>query len=132
MLGLDWMQGGPGEAGPRLAERVAEFERSVIAGAIAAHRGHLRAVYESLGISRKTLYEKMQKHGLDAPPSDRRARGGRRLTRPMGGNPPIPLSAIVPLSTHPPAPVGDFPTVPQVPVCRCRRPQASMDPNRSA
>jgi two-component system C4-dicarboxylate transport response regulator DctD len=64
VLGLDWMQGGPGEAGPRLAERVAEFERSVIAGAIAAHRGHLRAVYESLGISRKTLYEKMIKHGL--------------------------------------------------------------------
>ncbi len=32
---------------------------------IAAHQGHLRKVYESLGISRKTLYEKMQKHGLD-------------------------------------------------------------------
>jgi two-component system C4-dicarboxylate transport response regulator DctD len=44
---------------------VAGFERSVIAGAIAAHRGHLRKVYESLGISRKTLYEKMQKYGLD-------------------------------------------------------------------
>jgi two-component system C4-dicarboxylate transport response regulator DctD len=64
VLGLDWMQGRPGEAGPRLAERVAEFERSVIAGAIAAHKGHLRPVYESLGISRKTLYEKMLKHGL--------------------------------------------------------------------
>ncbi len=64
VLGLDWMQGSPGEAGPRLAERVAEFERSVIAGAIAAHRGHLRPVYELLGISRKTLYEKMLKHGL--------------------------------------------------------------------
>jgi two-component system, NtrC family, C4-dicarboxylate transport response regulator DctD len=25
----------------------------------------LRKVYEALGISRKTLYEKMQKHGLD-------------------------------------------------------------------
>jgi two-component system C4-dicarboxylate transport response regulator DctD len=37
----------------------------VIAGAIAAHGGHLRRVYESLGVSRKTLYEKMQKHGLD-------------------------------------------------------------------
>jgi two-component system, NtrC family, C4-dicarboxylate transport response regulator DctD len=36
----------------------------VIAGAIAAHKGHLRPVYESLGISRKTLYEKMLKHGL--------------------------------------------------------------------
>jgi two-component system, NtrC family, C4-dicarboxylate transport response regulator DctD len=64
VLGLDWMDGGGPEA-PRLADRVAGFERSVIAGAIAAHRGHLRKVYESLGISRKTLYEKMQKHGLD-------------------------------------------------------------------
>jgi two-component system C4-dicarboxylate transport response regulator DctD len=64
VLGLDWLdQGGSGPA--LLAERVAGFERSVIAGAIAAHRGHLRRVYESLGISRKTLYEKMQKHGLD-------------------------------------------------------------------
>ena len=64
VLGLDWMDGAGPEA-PRLADRVAGFERSVIAGAIAAHRGHLRRVYESLGISRKTLYEKMQKHGLD-------------------------------------------------------------------
>jgi two-component system, NtrC family, C4-dicarboxylate transport response regulator DctD len=64
VLGLDWMEG-EGPATPRLAERVAGFERSVIAGAIAAHGGHLRRVYESLGISRKTLYEKMQKHGLD-------------------------------------------------------------------
>jgi two-component system C4-dicarboxylate transport response regulator DctD len=64
VLGLDWLdQTGSGPA--LLAERVAGFERSVIAGAIAAHRGHLRRVYESLGISRKTLYEKMQKHGLD-------------------------------------------------------------------
>ena len=33
--------------------------------AIAAHGGSLKPVYESLGISRKTLYEKMQKYGLD-------------------------------------------------------------------
>jgi two-component system C4-dicarboxylate transport response regulator DctD len=64
VLGLDWMES-DGEESPRLADRVAGFERSVIAGAIAAHGGHLRRVYESLGISRKTLYEKMQKHGLD-------------------------------------------------------------------
>ncbi len=64
VLGLDWMEGAGSET-PRLADRVAGFERSVIAGAIAAHRGRLRTVYESLGISRKTLYEKMQKHGLD-------------------------------------------------------------------
>jgi len=49
----------------RLADRVAAFERSVIAGAIAAHGGRLRPVYEALGISRKTLYDKMQRYGLD-------------------------------------------------------------------
>src|SRR5690606_26362416 len=46
----------------RLAERMADYERSVIAGAIAAHQGRLKSVYETLGISRKTLYEKMQRH----------------------------------------------------------------------
>jgi two-component system, NtrC family, C4-dicarboxylate transport response regulator DctD len=65
VLGLDWLPGATGTDAPRLADRVAGFERSVIAGAIAAHRGRLRRVYESLGVSRKTLYEKMQKHGLD-------------------------------------------------------------------
>ena len=69
VLGLD---SGPGEPGGpsrpdagRLADKVAAFERNIIAGAIAAHGGALRPVYESLGISRKTLYEKMQKYGLD-------------------------------------------------------------------
>ncbi len=47
-----------------LSERVAAFEKSVIAEAIAASGGTLKPVYERLGISRKTLYEKMQKHGL--------------------------------------------------------------------
>ena len=65
VLGLDWMQSPENPKHMRLAERVAGFERSVIAGAIAAHGGHLRKVYESLGMSRKTLYEKMQKHALD-------------------------------------------------------------------
>lgn len=47
-----------------LAEQVAEFEKSLIAGTIAAYGGRLKDTYESLGISRKGLYEKMQKHGL--------------------------------------------------------------------
>ncbi len=67
VLGLDWLAPIQGTDGPHLAQRVASFERSVIAGAIAAHGGHLRSVYESLGLSRKTLYEKMQKHGLSRP-----------------------------------------------------------------
>ena len=64
VLGLEGTET-PQADGARLAERVAAFERSLIAGAIAAHGGRLRAVYETLGISRKTLYEKMQKYGLD-------------------------------------------------------------------
>ncbi|THK35901.1 sigma-54-dependent Fis family transcriptional regulator [Ensifer sp. MPMI2T] len=51
--------------GARLADKVAAFEKSLIASALAAHGGALKPVYESLGISRKTLYEKMQKFGLD-------------------------------------------------------------------
>jgi len=49
----------------RLADKVAAYERGIIASALAAHGGSLRPVYEQLGISRKTLYEKMQRYGLD-------------------------------------------------------------------
>lgn len=58
-------------AGVTLAARMAAFERSIIASSIAAHGGRLRSVYESLGISRKTLYEKMVKHDLDRRLFDR-------------------------------------------------------------
>jgi two-component system C4-dicarboxylate transport response regulator DctD len=54
----------------RLADKVAAYERGIIAGAIAAHGGALRPVYEMLGISRKTLYEKMQKYGLEKKTMD--------------------------------------------------------------
>jgi two-component system C4-dicarboxylate transport response regulator DctD len=58
--------GGAGDdASSRLADRVAAFEKSVIENALIAHGGMLRPVYESLGLSRKSLYEKMQKYGLD-------------------------------------------------------------------
>lgn len=70
VLGLDRDEGEAAPPPSRLADRVAAFERDAIAAALAAHRGRLRGVYESLGLSRKTLYEKMQKHGLD-----RRLRG---------------------------------------------------------
>ena len=50
---------------PRLAERVADFERGIIENALIANGGSLKPVYESLGLSRKSLYEKMQKYGLD-------------------------------------------------------------------
>jgi len=43
---------------------VAKFERKEIEASLSAHGGTLRPVYEELGLSRKTLYEKMQKHGI--------------------------------------------------------------------
>jgi two-component system, NtrC family, C4-dicarboxylate transport response regulator DctD len=55
----------PSGRAQRLSERVADFERREIEAALAAHNGVLRPVYESLGLSRKTLYEKMQKLGID-------------------------------------------------------------------
>ena len=53
------------DAPARLADRVSEFERGVIASLLSANGGTLKPVYEQLGISRKTLYEKMQRYGLD-------------------------------------------------------------------
>lgn len=65
-LGLSSAEEVPSADGPsRLADRVADFEKGVISGALLAHGGSLKPVYESLGISRKTLYEKMQRYGLD-------------------------------------------------------------------
>ncbi|MBW8318384.1 MAG: sigma-54 dependent transcriptional regulator, partial [Rhizobium sp.] len=70
VLGLDPV---PDENQPivtrqRLSDRVGAYERGLIASAISAHGGNLRRVYEQLGISRKTLYEKMQKYGLERKP----------------------------------------------------------------
>ena len=65
-LGLVTAPDAAGDGPPqRLADRVAAFERREIEAALAAHGGALRPVYEALGLSRKTLWEKMQKHGID-------------------------------------------------------------------
>ena len=44
---------------------MAAHERLLIATALAAHGGSIKATLAALQISRKTLYEKMQRHGLD-------------------------------------------------------------------
>ncbi|WP_208246895.1 sigma-54 dependent transcriptional regulator (plasmid) [Rhizobium sp. T1470] len=64
VLGLDLQPEDAALQNRKLADRVAAYERGLIASALAAH-GSLRPVYEMLGISRKTLYEKMQKYGLE-------------------------------------------------------------------
>ncbi len=69
-LGIE-APGDPGEtpeASPqagKLSDRVAAFEKAEIERALIAAGGALKPVYESLGLSRKTLYEKMQKLGID-------------------------------------------------------------------
>ncbi len=46
--------------------KIRELRALAAAGRLAdAQGGRLRPVYEALGISRKTLYDKMQRHGLD-------------------------------------------------------------------
>ncbi len=67
-LGLDFSADGTPAGVPapnRLSDRVANFERTAIETALVAHGGSLKAVYTALGLSRKTLYEKMQKYGID-------------------------------------------------------------------
>ena len=64
VLGLDPVAD-DGAGLPRsLAEQVAAHEKDLIAASIAAHNGRLKDTYLALGLSRKTLYEKMQKYGL--------------------------------------------------------------------
>jgi len=48
-----------------LADRLLQSEKSVIAQALTGNSGDLKKTYESLGISRKTLYEKMHRHNLN-------------------------------------------------------------------
>ncbi len=67
-LGLDLdLPGGdqiPDTAPQKLADALGNHEKALIAASLASHGGSLKDTYESLGLSRKALYEKMQKHGL--------------------------------------------------------------------
>lgn len=67
VLGLDLGLATHDAAAPEqgLAVQMAQYERSLIAAALVRYGGSLKATYEGLGLSRKALYEKMQKHGLD-------------------------------------------------------------------
>ena len=47
-----------------MADRVAAYERALLAAEIKRQGGSLKATYESLGLSRKALYEKMKRYGL--------------------------------------------------------------------
>lgn len=64
VLGLPDQPHDGAPASGKLSERLAEHERALIAASLTAHGGRLKDTYEALGISRKALYEKMQRHGL--------------------------------------------------------------------
>ena len=50
---------------PPLAEQVAEFEKIAIEQALTSNGGRINETMEQLQVARKTLYDKMQKYGLD-------------------------------------------------------------------
>lgn len=72
VLGLDLGLGStPQESSGRtsgtkvaLSEQMSQFERAIIQDEITRNQGSLKATYEALNISRKSLYEKMKRLGL--------------------------------------------------------------------
>ena len=62
-LDLEFAHTAP-DQGESLADRVSGFERNAIATALTTHNGRLKDTYTALGLSRKSLYEKMQKYNL--------------------------------------------------------------------
>ena len=51
-------------SGGSLGEQVDAFERALIAAELNRPHGSLRSVAEALGLPRKTLHDKLRKHGL--------------------------------------------------------------------
>jgi len=49
----------------RLNEALEAAERATIQAALEEHRGEINATYQALGISRRALYERMKKYGLE-------------------------------------------------------------------
>ena len=70
VLGLWSMGGGGGPAEARLAERVGAHEKLLIEAELARHGGRVRPTYEALGLSRKGLYDKMRRHGINRAGED--------------------------------------------------------------
>ncbi|MGY4491837.1 sigma-54-dependent transcriptional regulator [Pseudomonas sp. TE3610] len=55
----------PAPMAGNLSEQVENFERALIAAEMARPHGSLRSLAEALGIARKTLHDKLRKHGLN-------------------------------------------------------------------
>ncbi|SOH92231.1 two-component system, NtrC family, C4-dicarboxylate transport response regulator DctD [Monaibacterium marinum] len=65
VLGLDVLTSDTPRLAKNLPDRIEKFERAAIAAELTGQGGNVKATYEALGISRKTLYDKMQRHGLE-------------------------------------------------------------------
>ena len=48
-----------------LSEQVEAFERALIAAELTRNHNSLRSLAEALGLPRKTLHDKLRKHGLN-------------------------------------------------------------------
>ncbi|MEM7243785.1 MAG: sigma-54 dependent transcriptional regulator [Acidobacteriota bacterium] len=64
--GSEQAYGGDRE-GTSLAERVAAYEARVVARTLRARKWNRAAAAAALGVSRRTLYDKIQRHGLSPP-----------------------------------------------------------------
>lgn len=54
----------PADEGLSLPERLNRFEADLLRAALEAHRGDIAAVLAEMRVPRKTLYDKLQRHGL--------------------------------------------------------------------
>jgi DNA-binding NtrC family response regulator len=54
----------PADEGLSLPERLSRFEADLLRAALEAHRGDVPAVLAEMRVPRKTLYDKLQRHGL--------------------------------------------------------------------
>ena len=50
--------------GAQLKDAMASCERRFLAGALAHHGGNVTATAKALGVARRTMQEKMARHGL--------------------------------------------------------------------
>jgi two-component system C4-dicarboxylate transport response regulator DctD len=57
--------GTPGDSPASLAQQMDLVEKSLIEQALHRHQGRVPKVMELLGIAKKTLYDKLHKHGID-------------------------------------------------------------------
>jgi len=59
------LRGGEETTGPPLPQQVDCFEKSLIEEALGVNKGCIKDTMTTLGVPRKTLYDKMRKYGLD-------------------------------------------------------------------